>query len=98
MASTYVLRPLVRLAGMSYNFGGGRKPESDRIPEAENYSEEEVNEYEGFEDTKYNAINEIIRLVCIDQYSGFIYRRCSENTGWSRNGYRRKGGGAIEDT
>ena len=35
--------------------------------------------------------NLIIRLICIDKYSGFKYRRGSESRGRSGNGYRSSG-------
>ena len=42
--------------------------------------------------------NIIIRLVCIDRYNRFKYRRCSEIRRRSRNGYRSSGGGVIVRT
>ena len=41
-----------------------------------------------------NAVNAIIRLVCIDRYSGFKYRKEFGVKGRSGNGYRSSGGGA----
>ena len=51
-------------------------------------------------------MNEIIRLVCIDRYSGFKYRRSSESRGGAGTGtgvreeerVRSSGGGAIAGT
>jgi len=43
--------------------------------------------------------NIIIRLVCIDRYNRFKYRRFSEILRWSGNGDRSsEGGGAIVQT
>ena len=41
---------------------------------------------------KCKGRNAIIRLVCIDRYSGFIYRRCSEIRGGAGKGI----GGEVE--
>jgi len=51
---------------------------------------EEIQKYtENMKDTT------IIRLICIDKYNGFKYRRCLEIRRQSRNGYRSSGGGVI---
>ena len=90
MASTYVLHPLVRLAGVSYNFGaevGSRSwPEvgEKRISRRELRGRDTNNEREREYEMKVSAnvnVNIIIRLVCIDRYSGFKYRRGSESRG-----------------
>ena len=40
-----------------------------------------------------DAMNAIIRLVCIDRYSGFKYRRSSESRGGAGTGI----GGEVEE-
>jgi len=42
--------------------------------------------------------NIIIRLICIEEDTGFKYKRCSEIRRQSGNRYRSSGGGAIEGT
>jgi len=58
------------------------------------------------ENVKRNISNTIIRLGCIDRYSGFKYRRSSESRGGAGTGIgvreeervQSSGGGAIAGT
>jgi len=50
------------------------------------------------EDTKGYEVNTIIRLPCIEEDTQFKYKRCSEIRRRSGNRYRRRSGGAIEET
>jgi len=83
---------------MSYNFGaevGSRSwPEvgEKRIKRRELRGRDTNNEREHGYETKVNAI---IRLVCINRYSGFKYRRGLESRGQSGNRDWSSGGGAI---
>jgi len=71
---------------MSYNFGAEVGSQSwlvvgeKRIKRRELRGRDTNNEREHEYETKVNA-NVIIRLVCIDRYNGFKYRRGSESRG-----------------
>ena len=75
---------------MSYNFGAEVGSQSwpevgeKGIKRRELRGRDTNNERECGYETKINAnvnVNVIIRLVCIDRYSGFKYRRGSESRG-----------------
>ena len=70
---------------MSYNFGGGRKPESDRV-RRQRISRRRFTERNARTGVKHT----IIRLDCINRYSRFKYRRSSESRGGVGTGSRGK--------